>query len=87
MAVEEVTLEIATPKGLFTGSFPKTTEAIRYHLIADGDLNISFRCRLIDPLRGILEDSAWSGRLSIPSRVGATGSMGIGNHSISTPIR
>jgi hypothetical protein len=26
MAVEEVTLEIATPKGLFTRSFPKTTE-------------------------------------------------------------
>lgn len=26
MAVEEVTLEIATPKGLFTESFPKTTK-------------------------------------------------------------
>lgn len=26
MAVEEVTLEIATPKGMFTGSFPKTTK-------------------------------------------------------------
>ena len=26
MAVDEVTLEIATPKGLFNGSFPKTTK-------------------------------------------------------------
>ncbi len=26
MAQEEVTLEIGTPKGLFTGTFPKTTK-------------------------------------------------------------
>jgi hypothetical protein len=26
MAVDEVTLEIATPKGLFTGAYPKTTK-------------------------------------------------------------